>query len=65
MADFYIEEISSLGKEELVDLNKFWEEFEKKYKSQESHSEFLLKSLVKVAFTQGYAYGKARQRPTS
>jgi hypothetical protein len=65
MANFYIEEINSLAEEELVDLDKFWEEFEEKYKSQESHSEFLLKSLVKVAFTQGYVHGKARQRPTS
>ena len=63
--NFYIKEIDNCTEKDFRDLEKFWNEFEKKYSSQNSESVLLLKSLVKLAFTQGYSYGKTRQRPSS
>lgn len=63
MGDFQIKNINQLSEIDLRLMNNSWEEFEGKVDSQQLESVILLKSLVKVAFVQGYACGKTDKIP--
>ena len=63
MSNFHIKDIDKLSESDLRMMNNSWEEFETKVDSQHLESVVLLKSLVKVAFVQGYASGKIAKVP--
>tara|TARA_B100001057_G_scaffold474308_1_gene539713 strand:+ start:942 stop:1172 length:231 start_codon:yes stop_codon:yes gene_type:complete len=63
MSSFHIKDIDKLSESDLRLMNNSWEEFEGKVDSQSLESVILLKSLVKVAFVQGYASGKVDRIP--
>jgi hypothetical protein len=63
MSNFYVEGSDKLSEGDLRLMNNAWEEFEGKVASQTSESLILVKSLVKVAFVQGYSSAKADRIP--
>ena len=62
MSHFHIEEVNSLSEGDLRLMSVAWENFENKHSSQTSESLILVKSLVKVAFVQGYSSAKAERQ---
>jgi len=63
MSHFFIKEASNLSEDDLRLMGIAWEKFEEKHGSQTSESLLLVKSLVKVAFVQGYSSAKANEIP--